>query len=368
VAKVIVRTSDFIKDIKPYVPGKPIEELQRELGIRDIVKLASNENPLGPSKKALSEIRKGLKGLHRYPDGSCYYLKKELSKRLGISPEELIIGNGSNELLDIVAKTLLMPGDNAVMAKPSFVVYSMATRIAGATPVEIPLTEDMRHDLMAMAGAITEGTRIVFIANPNNPTGTIVRREEFDLFMKKIPGHVLVVMDEAYYEYVTDKEYPQTIEYFRRGYPILILRTFSKIYGLAGLRIGYGIGPRELLNEMNKVREPFNVNSLAQVAAIGALKDQRHVKMSKELNRREKVFLYNELKKLEIDFVPTEANFIFMRFPFEVQELFNEMLNKGVIIRPVGKREIRVTIGTRKENKRFIEALKESLKRRNLWT
>lgn len=367
--KFELRVSEFIKDISPYVPGKPIEELQRELGIKDIVKLASNENPLGPSKKAISAIRKALKGLNRYPDGSCYYLKEELSRRLGVSSEELIIGNGSNEIIDIAAKTFLMPGDRAVMARPSFVVYAMATKIAGAIPVEIPLTNDARHDLVRMAEAIDERTRIVFIANPNNPTGTINKRDEFDAFMKRLPKDVLVIVDEAYYEYVTDREYPDTMEYFRKGYPVVILRTFSKIYGLAGLRIGYGIAPAEFIREMNRVREPFNVNTLAQVAAAVALKDKEHLRKSVTLNRREKQFLYRELKRLNIDFVPTEANFIYMRFPFEVHELFNEMLRRGVIIRPVGKNEIRVTIGTRKENLRFIKALKEIIKqRRTGWT
>ncbi|MCX7794384.1 MAG: histidinol-phosphate transaminase [Thermodesulfovibrionales bacterium] len=354
--------SDFIKDISPYVPGKPIEELQRELGIKDIIKLASNENPLGPSKKAISAIRKGLKELNRYPDGSCYYLKMELSKKLGVSTEELIIGNGSNELIDIVAKTLLMPGRNAVMGKPSFIVYAMATKIAGARAVEVPLTSDSRHDLTGMLDAVDSNTGIVFIANPNNPTGTINKREEFDAFMKRVPGNVLVVIDEAYYEYVTSREYPDSLEYFKKGYPLLILRTFSKIYGLAGLRIGYGIGPAQLIREMNRVREPFNVNSLAQIAAIHALKDREHIKRSASMNKREKTFLYKELKRLGIDFLPTEANFIYMKFPFEVQRLFNEMLKRGIIIRPVGKNEIRVTIGTRKENVRFIKALEGIIK------
>lgn len=358
-----LRVSEFIKDISPYVPGKPIEELQRELGIKDIVKLASNENPLGPSKKAISAIRKGLRSLNRYPDGSCYYLKEELSKRLRVSPDELIIGNGSNEIIDIVAKTFLMPAEKAVMAKPSFVVYAMATKIAGAIPVEIPLTPDGRHDLMRIAEAIDDITRIVFIANPNNPTGTINTLEEFDSFMKKVPDNVIVVVDEAYYEYVTDRRYPDTLEYLRKGYPIIILRTFSKIYGLAGLRVGYGIAPAEVIREMNRVREPFNVNSLAQIAAIAALKDKEHIRKSVALNKTEKQFLYRELKRLNIDFIPTEANFIYLRFPFEVQQLFNEMLQRGVIIRPVGKNEIRVTIGTERENIKFIKALEGVMKR-----
>ncbi|MFN3740768.1 MAG: histidinol-phosphate transaminase [Thermodesulfovibrionales bacterium] len=363
-----IRISDFIRDITPYIPGKPIEELQRELGIKDIVKLASNENPLGPSRKSMEAIKKATRGLNRYPDGNCYYLKKELSKKLGVTPEELIIGNGSNELLEIAAKTFLMPGDNAVMARPSFVVYAMATRIAGATPLEIPLTAEFSHDLMAMADAITDRTRIIFIANPNNPTGTINLTDEFDTFMKKVPSNVLVVVDEAYYEYVTDKRYPDTMKYLKKGYPLLILRTFSKVYGLAGLRIGYGIASAELIKEMNRIREPFNVNSLAQIAAIAALRDKEHVKRSVAFNKREKQFLYGELRRLNIDFVPTEANFIYMRFPFEVQPLFNEMLKRGVIIRPVGKTEIRVTVGTRKENVRFIKSLESIISlRRTAW-
>jgi histidinol-phosphate aminotransferase len=352
----------YVSTIKPYVPGKPIKELERELGIKDSIKLASNENPLGPSQKALKALRDFIHNgseLSRYPEGEGYYLKSAISEKLGVGTDEIILGNGSNELIDIAAKTYIGVGDEAVMATPSFVVYSMAARSVGATPIEIPLT-DYRHDLAAIADAITEKTKIVFVANPNNPTGTVNKKNEFEKFMEKVPDGILIVVDEAYYEYVRDPEYPDTLKYFRDGRDILILRTFSKAYGLAGLRIGYGIAKKDIVSEMNKVREPFNTNTLAQVAALRALDDKEHIKKSKETNELGKGFLYKELDSLGITYVPTEANFIYMPLHVESKIIYDALLRMGVIVRPVGPREIRVTIGLPEENKRFIEALKNS--------
>lgn len=357
----------YISEIKPYVPGKPIKELERELGIKDSIKLASNENPLGPSPKALRALQDFLYNgseLSRYPDGSGFYLKKTISEKLGISAGDIILGNGSNEIIDIAVRTFMGPGDEAVMAEPSFVVYSMATTSVGATPVEIPLI-DYRHDLMAMANAITERTKIVFIANPNNPTGTINKRDEFHRFMDKVPDGVLVIIDEAYYEYVMDPEYPNTIKYFMDGRDVLILRTFSKAYGLAGLRIGYGIASRDIIEEMNKVRNPFNTNTLAQLSAMNALTDNEHLNKTIEINEHGKEFLYRELDSMGIGYVPTEANFIYIPLYVESKIVYEALLKMGVIVRPVGVREIRVTIGLPEENKRFIEALKIVIKSLN---
>lgn len=359
----MIKPPDYISDLKPYIPGKPTEELERELGIKGSIKLASNENPLGPSRLALKAIMDNLtnsnssNGLNRYPDGSGYYVKKVLSDRLSVKEDEIILGNGSNELIDIAVRTFLKPGDEAVMAHPSFIVYPMSVQGVGGRPVQVPL-KDYKHDLDVMAGKVTLSTRIVFIANPNNPTGTINRKDEFDRLMERLPEGILVVADEAYFEYVTDPEYADTTRYFREGRDILILRTFSKIYGLAGLRIGYGIAREDIISEMNKLRPPFNTNSIAQNAALWALKDDEHVKRSRETNEQGKRFLYKELDALSLKYVPTEANFIYVLLGQDSKVFYNKLLRQGVIVRPVEPQEIRVTIGLPEENKRFIDAIK----------
>ncbi len=360
----MVKPPHYVSAIQPYVPGKPVEELERELGIRDSVKLASNENPLGPSPLVLKEIVNDLKNtrsslsLNRYPDGNGYYLKQALSRRLSVSEDEIILGNGSNELIDIAARTFLQPGDEAVMAHPSFVVYPMATQAQGATAIQIPLKK-YTHNLDAMADAITSSTKIVFIANPNNPTGTMNTKAEFERFMKRIPEGILVVCDEAYCEYVTKPDYPDSMKYLAQGKDILILRTFSKMYGLAGLRIGYGIGRKDIIGEMNKLRPPFNTSSIAQKAALWALQDENHLQRTREINEQGKTYLYKELDSIGMKYVPTEANFIFMPLEHDAHTLYTILLKQGVIVRPMGQHEIRVTIGLPEENKRFIDALKK---------
>ena len=352
----MIQPPEYIRAIQPYVPGKPIEELERELGIPNSVKLASNENPLGPSPEALKAIGNSFADLNRYPDGAGYYLKKALSETLSVGEEELILGNGSNELLDIAARTFMKAGDEAVMASPSFVVYAMAVQSVGGMSVQVPL-KNYTHDLAAMAEAVTPKTKIIFIANPNNPTGTFTRNDELDRLMEKVTDEVLVVMDEAYYEYVSAPDYADSMKHFRTGKNILILRTFSKIYGLAGLRMGYGIAKKDLLIDMNRLREPFNTNSLAQKAALAALRDREHVANSRRVNEEGKQYLYQELASLGISAVPTEANFIYI--PIEdSMAVYNNLLRKGVIIRPMGPKAVRVTIGLPDENRRFIEALK----------
>lgn len=360
----MVKPPHYVSAIQPYVPGKPVEELERELGIRDSVKLASNENPLGPSPLVLKEIindltnTKSSLSLNRYPDGNGYYLKQALSRRLSVSEDEIILGNGSNELIDIAARTFLQPGDEAVMAHPSFVVYPMATQAQGATAIQIPLKK-YTHDLEAMADAITSSTKIVFIANPNNPTGTMNTKAEFERFMKRIPEGILVVCDEAYCEYVTKPDYPDSMKYLAQGKDILILRTFSKMYGLAGLRIGYGIGRKDIIGEMNKLRPPFNTSSIAQKAALWALQDENHLQRTRQINEQGKTYLYKELDSIGMKYVPTEANFIFMPLEHDAHTLYTILLKQGVIVRPMGQHEIRVTIGLPEENKRFIDALKK---------
>ena len=352
----MIKPPDYVLGIQPYVPGKPIEELERELGITNSIKLASNENPVGPSPKALEVIRNSCSDINRYPDGAGYYLKRVLSEKLSVSEEELILGNGSNELLNIAARTFLQDGDEAVMAVPSFVVYAMAVQAVGGKAIQVPL-KNYTHDLEAMAGAITPKTKMLFIANPNNPTGTMNKKDEFERMMEKVPDTTLVVLDEAYYEYVTDRDYADSMKYLHTRKNVLILRTFSKIYGLAGLRIGYGIAKKEILNDMNRLREPFNTNSLAQKAAIAALNDPEHVSHSRNINEAGKTYLYNELDSLGVTYVPTEANFLYI--PVEkAMAVYEKLMTMGVIIRPMGPHAIRVTIGLPGENKRFIEAFR----------
>ncbi|RJQ42749.1 MAG: histidinol-phosphate transaminase [Nitrospiraceae bacterium] len=354
----MIHAPEHIKSISPYVPGKPVEELERELGISGSIKLASNENPLGPSPLAIRELRKGIRGLNRYPDGSCFYLKDALSAKLNIRPEEILFGNGSNELIELAVRTFMSPGDEAIMAHPSFVVYSMIVQAVNGRSIMAPL-KDWRHDLDEMAARITPKTKIIFIANPNNPTGTVNTKAEMERLMNKVPEGVLVVVDEAYCEYVASPEYADSLKYFRNGRDILILRTFSKIYGLAGLRIGYGIANPSLTTEMNRVRQPFNVNSLAQKAASAALNDEKHIARSKRKNEAGKKYLYKELGKLGFTFVPTEANFIYVPLKDHgAFSLYNALLREGVIVRPMGQDAVRVTIGLPEENRKLIAALK----------
>ncbi len=357
----MINIPEHINSIQPYVPGKPVEELERELGISGSVKLASNENPLGPSPLAIKAMRSGLKELNRYPDGSCYYLRGVLSEKLPVSADQLIFGNGSNEIIELAVRTYMCPGDEAIMAHPSFVVYSMIVQAAQGNNIVVPL-KDWRHDLEAMASQITDRTKLIFIANPNNPTGTINTKEEMDLFMKKIPEGVLVIVDEAYYEYVESETYADSSTYLQDNRDILVLRTFSKIYGLAGLRIGYGIAKTAITEAMNRVRQPFNVNSMAQAAAIEALKDEDHTNRVKQLNIRGKKFLYRELDTLGLSYIPSEANFIYIMFNEDVSgSIYENMLRQGVIVRPMGPRALRITTGLQGENKKLIKALGKAI-------
>jgi histidinol-phosphate aminotransferase len=356
----MIKAPRHIRSITPYVPGKPVEELERELGIKDSVKLASNENPLGPSPRAVKELRKGLHNLNRYPDGSCFYLRNALAEKVQVSPEELIFGNGSNEIIELAVRTFLSPGDEAIMAHPSFVVYATIVQAGQGKSIVVPLKE-WRHDLETMASKITKKTKIIFIANPNNPTGTINTASEMDAFMKKVPKGVLVVVDEAYYEYVSSPDYADSMTWLKKGRDILILRTFSKIYGLAALRIGYGISDGHITEAMNRVRQPFNINAPAQTAAAAALEDDRHIAKTRKLNEEGKVFLYTELDKLDIQYIPTEANFIYINLKQQnAADIYNTLLKKGVIIRPMGPSALRITIGIPEENRTLVKALKKS--------
>jgi len=350
--------------ITPYVPGKPVEEVERELNISGVIKLASNENPLGPSPRALQALEEYLPRLNFYPDGNCYYLKQDLAARLGVEMDQVVFGNGADELITLVGAAYLDPGDEVLVADPSFSEYDFSARLMNAEVVRVPLKQ-FRHDLPAMLEAVTSKTRIVFICNPNNPTGTIVYRQELAAFLEKVPRNILVVMDEAYYEYVSEPDYPQSLEWVQQGHNVLTLRTFSKIYGLAGLRIGYGVGPREVITDLNTVREPFNVNAAAQVAARAALLDEAYVREVYRVNQEGKEYLAGELARLGLFAVPTEANFIFVDTGVDSRELFQHLLRQGVIVRTGDifghDRCIRISIGTPEQNRRFIAALEKAL-------
>jgi histidinol-phosphate aminotransferase len=363
---IVDRVPECIRTLVPYAPGKPIEEVEREYGIEDSVKLASNENPLGPSPKAIKALQERLCQLHLYPDGDCYYLKQGLAAKLAVSPESLIFGNGSNELIELAVRTFMRPGDEAVMAHQAFVVYRLVVQAAGGSSKIVPLRA-FTHDLEAITAAVTPATRVVFLANPNNPTGTIYRREEWESFLERVTPGVLLIVDEAYFEYVEDPDYPNSSLYQGKGKAILTLRTFSKLYGLAGLRIGYGIGEREVIGLLHRVRQPFNVNAAAQWAARAALEDRDHVNRSLAINREGKEFLKAEIAKLGLDQIPSQANFILIRVG-DGQAVFERLLRRGVIVRPVGGYDfpeyIRVTIGTMKDNSRFISELRDIIKAR----
>jgi histidinol-phosphate aminotransferase len=362
--KTVEQVPEYIRSLIPYEPGKPIEEVEREYGIANSVKLASNENPLGPSPKAVAAMRAKLDQLNLYPDGDCYYLKRALSRKLGVAPETLIFGNGSNEIIELAARTFLRPGDEAVMAEQAFVVYQLIVQAVGAQSRAVPL-KNFTHDLPALGEAVTPRTRMVFLANPNNPTGTIFRRAEWERFLDKVSPDVLLIVDEAYFEYVGDADYPDSLRYHTDERPIITLRTFSKLYGLAGLRIGYGIGSRELISLMQRVRQPFNVNAPAQWGALAALDDTEHVRRSLDVNRQGIEFLQKEFSRLGLEFVPSQANFILVRVG-RGHEVFQQLLKQGVIVRPTAgyqfSEHVRVTVGTMEENEKFIQALEKVIR------
>jgi histidinol-phosphate aminotransferase len=355
---------EWIRTLEPYPPGKPIEELERELGIRDSIKLASNENPLGPSPKALAAIAAALPALHRYPDGSAFYLKRRLAERLGVAPAELLVGNGSNEIIELVVRTFLRPGDEAVMADQAFVVYRLVVQAAGGTSRIVPL-RDFTHDLEAIAAAIGPRTRLVFLANPNNPTGTIFRRAAWERFLAAVPREVLVVADDAYAEYVEDPDYPDTVHERGDGSTAVVtLHTFSKLYGLAGLRVGYGVASPAVVDALDRVRQPFNVNVLALVGALAALDDADHVRRTLAANREGMAHLVAGFRALGLAHVPSASNFVLVRVGNGAR-VYGALLRRGVIVRPMDgygfPEHVRVTVGTPAENDRFLAALRAVL-------
>src|SRR5580692_3375925 len=360
--------SSFLKNLPTYQPGRPIEEVARELGLPadSIIKVASNENPFGPSPLALAALQKAIAGVNLYPDGNAFYLKQKLAARHGIEPGNLILGNGSNEIIEFVAHALLEDNStqtNVVVSQYCFAIYPIVAKMFGATVVTVPARE-YGHDLPAMLKSITNQTRIIFVANPNNPTGTLASREDLIHFVNDVPDNVLLVMDEAYIEFLDDAV--DLVPLIRLGARknLILMRTFSKIYGLAGLRVGYGIGNAEFISALEKVRQPFNLNSLAQAAALAALDDDEHVRKTRANNFAGLEFFSRAFRELKLESIPSYANFVLVRVG-DGLKVFEAMQRQGVIVRPMGGYQlpewIRVSIGTPAENDRCLKALKESL-------
>jgi histidinol-phosphate aminotransferase len=351
-----------VRGLRPYQPGKPIEELEREYGIKEAIKLASNENPLGPGAKALAAIRAQLNDLARYPDGNGFALKTALARKHGVASAQITLGNGSNEVLEFVVRTFVLPEHEVVFSEHAFAVYPLVTQAIGAKAVITP-AKDWGHDLDAMAAAMTTHTRVVFVANPNNPTGTWIDTRRLEQFLQRTPAHVVVVVDEAYAEYVDERDYPNTIPWVSRFPNLVVTRTFSKVHGLAGLRVGYGISTPEMADLLNRVREPFNVNALALAAAEAALSDDAHLSRSLAMNRDGMQQLARAFGDMDLAHIPSVANFISVDVGRPAAGVYEALLRQGVIVRPVANygmpNHLRVTVGRPEENERFLAALKK---------
>lgn len=361
----VLQVAEHIQNLTPYPPGKPIEELEREYGIKGSIKLASNENALGPSPKAVEAVKDALHKIHRYPDGSGYYLKKGLSERLNVKIGNIILGNGSNELIELLIRTFAGPGDEVISSDPTFLVYRKMVQAVGGRNVIVPL-EERRHYLPGIGKSISSKTRLIFLDNPNNPMGTVIYRSDFEGFLKDLPRDVIVVADEAYYEFVTTNKTFTGLEYLDSDHAVVTLRTFSKAYGLAGLRVGYGVMQEELSDLVNRVRQPFNVNSLAQVGALAALQDEEHLAGTKEMVRKGLEYLQAEISRMGCECLDTQTNFFLVKVKRGAREIYNSLLKKGVIVRPMNAYQlpdfIRITVGVPSENERLLDTLREVMK------
>jgi histidinol-phosphate aminotransferase len=358
----------WIGDLGVYEPGKPIEEVARELGFdsaADIVKIASNENSLGPSPAAIAAMQEGAAAMHRYPDGGAYYLRRKLAERLHVSLEQLVVGNGSNELLELMGHVFLDAGNNVVVADRAFIVYKLIAAVCRAETIAVPMRE-LTHDLDAMLQAITPQTRLVFISNPNNPTGTMVDGAALDRFMDAVPDHVVVVLDEAYIELLPAEKQPDTLKYVADDRNVIVTRTFSKTYGLAGLRIGYAVAPTDCIRLLHRVRQPFNANAMAQTAALAALDDDEHVARTREMVAAGLSYLETALTAMSVPFVGSVVNFMLVEVG-NGRAVFEALQKEKVIVRPMDvyglPDYVRVTVGTPEENERCVQALKKVLQK-----
>ncbi len=351
---------EHVLKLVAYEPGKPVEELAREMGMQpsDIIKLASNENPLGPSPKAVQAMRDALDRAHFYPDGGGWALRSAIAEKLDLQRENVVLGNGSNEIIEFIGHAFLRPGDDVVTAKHAFAVYTLMAQLFGARTVEVP-DPGFTHDLDAMAAAISPRTRQVFVANPNNPTGTLVTQEAIDRFMDLVPPHVLVIFDEAYYEFLDSP--PDVLKFVREGRNVIVMRTFSKIQGLAALRIGYGLAPKAIADVLQKTRQPFNANGIAQAGALAGLQDDDHMRRTRELTHEGREYFESEFRAMGIEYVPSMANFVLARVG-DGDAVFGALLKLGIIVRAMRSYKlpewIRVSVGTMEQNRRFITELR----------
>jgi histidinol-phosphate aminotransferase len=355
--------NEQLRDLAVYEPGKPIEETARELGADagNIIKLASNENPLGPSPKALTAMRAALESAHLYPDGGGFYLREALAARLGLSREHFVLGSGSNEIIEFLGHAFLNCGDDVITSEHAFIAYKLVAAVFGARTIEVP-SPDLRHDLDGILAAITPKTRLIFIANPNNPTGTLAGQDEIDRFIERVPPHIVVVFDEAYFEYLSDP--PDTLRFVRAGRNVAVLRTFSKIQGLASLRIGYGMARPELIQVLQKTRQPFNVNGLAQAAALAGLEDEEHRRETRRVTDEGRAYLQKEFAAMNLRFVPSAANFVLVNVG-DGAKIFRALLDRHIIVRALKGYHlpewVRISVGTMEQNRRCIAALREVL-------
>lgn len=352
-----------ISSLQPYQTGKPIEELQRELGLERIIKLASNENPCGISQKVQQALKDNLHDLARYPDGAAFELKQLLAKKLSISADQITLGNGSNEVLNLIGLCFLNPETEVIFSQHSFIVYPLMAKFLGAKAVEVP-AKNWGYDVNAILAAITDKTRVIFIANPNNPTGTWLGQQAMETFLQQVPEHILVVIDEAYTEYIpADVDYADGLVLQKQFANVIITRSLSKVYALAGLRVGYAISSAQVANILNRVREPFNVSSLAQIAAIAALQDEEYLQKTIAVNAKGRAQLEAGLKELGFEFIPSQGNFVTFDTRQNAAEVYQKLLEKGVIVRPIAPygmpQHLRVSIGLEEENAAFLLALKE---------
>ena len=345
--------------LKPYEPGRPIEEVERELGLSGVVKLASNENSLGPSPMAIAALRAAIDDLNRYPDGGSVMLTRKIAAHHGVSPAHIFLGCGSVEIINLLAYLFIRPGLNAITSEHAFAIYELVTAASGGATKATPMRE-YTFDLDAIGAAVDADTRVIFLANPNNPTGTIYRRAEWERLLGRVPDHVVIVADEAYFEFVRDPDYPNALDYLGAQPRLIVLRTFSKIFGLAGLRVGYGVAHPEMVNLLNNVRQPFNINLLAQAAVLAAMDDHEYVRRTLEVNAQGIGYLEREFRRLGIEFVPTQGNF-FMVDVGDGLKVFNALLRHGVIVRPMHgyqfPRHVRISVGLPEENRKLIQAL-----------
>ncbi|WP_458413182.1 histidinol-phosphate transaminase [Schinkia sp. CFF1] len=364
--KVGELTRRALDNIQPYSPGRPIWEVQKELGINSVIKLASNENPLGPSPKAIQAITSELTGLNRYPDANATALKEAIASKYQLLPDQIIVTNGADEFIKLLSETFLEPGDEIIVPTPSFSEYEFGATLMDARVIQVPLEEDFQFNSQKILSSITEKTKLIYICSPNNPTGTYLPKQQLEQLLTSLPKRVLLILDGAYSHFATDNDYTDGTEFIKKGYPIIALQTFSKIYGLAGIRVGFGLASKSIIENIVKVKEPFNVNSLAQVAATAAITDEDHIVMSQDVNSHGRIQLYEAFSQMGLHYTESMSNFVLVNVGTKASDIYDKLLAKGIIVRKGGTwnmpTHLRISVGTYKENKRLINEIEDVLK------